>query len=277
MSSIFVSLAEARARIPVSEARLLLRHALGCTAAFLEAHGEESVPADAAQRFADWVQRRAAGEPIAYLTGVREFYEHEFEVSPAVLIPRPETELLVELGRAKLAGRQRGAHILDLGTGSGCVAVSLALALPDAQVTAVDISPQALQVAQRNALRHGVALECICSNWLADLAERRFDLIVANPPYIAEGDHHLSQGDLRFEPLPALASGTDGLASIRAIIADALHHLHPGGWLWCEHGYDQADRIRSWLAEAGYRGIEQHRDLAGILRVSGGYRPGLAE
>ncbi|MFA7267808.1 MAG: peptide chain release factor N(5)-glutamine methyltransferase [Sterolibacterium sp.] len=270
--SIAAALAAARGAIPIGEARLLLRQALGRPAAYLEAHREDRLPAAAAACYAEWVKRRAAGEPIAYLIGTREFFGREFAVTPDVLIPRPETEMLVELGIAKLkrSPRLQPPRILDLGTGSGCVAVSLALEVPVAQVTALDVSAAALQVAQRNAQRHGARLCCIESDWFAALDQRRYDLIVANPPYVAEQDEHLSQGDLRFEPPNALASGSDGLDALRRIVGEAAQHLPPGGWLLFEHGYDQAEAARALLQDAGFAKIEQHRDLAGIVRVSGG-------
>ncbi|MCX7170095.1 MAG: peptide chain release factor N(5)-glutamine methyltransferase [Proteobacteria bacterium] len=270
MTSIAAALAEARDRIPGGEARLLLRQVLGCTAAYLEAHRDEELPAESAAGFAELTRRREAGEPIAYLTGVREFFGHEFAVTTDVLIPRPETELLVELGIAKLANHCAAPEILDLGSGSGCVAVSLALELSAAQVTALDVSAAALLVAQHNAQRHRVALDCIESDWFAALDGLRYDLIVANPPYIAAGDMHLRQGDLRFEPRQALVSGVDGLDAIRHIVNGAARHLSPGGWLLFEHGYDQAAMAGFLLQQAGYVEIEQHRDLAGIVRVSGG-------
>jgi release factor glutamine methyltransferase len=271
-ASIAAALAAARSAIPGSEARLLLRHVLGCSAAYIEAHRDDQIPAESATRFTELTRRRAAGEPIAYLRGVREFFGREFAVTAAVLIPRPETELLVELGIAKLKGasRQVAPRILDLGTGTGCVALSLALELPAARVTALDISAAALLVARHNAQRHRVALDCIESDWFAALDGQRYDLIVANPPYIATGDKHLRQGDLRFEPQQALVSGADGLDAIHCIIAGAARHVLPGGWLLFEHGYNQAAMAASLLQQAGYAEIEQHRDLAGIVRVSGG-------
>lgn len=267
--SIVTALTEARATIPISEARLLLRQVLGCTAAYLEAHRDDDLPAEAASRLSELASRRAAGEPIAYLTGVREFYGRDFAVTPDVLIPRPETELLVELAIDSMQGISR-ARILDLGTGSGCIAVTLALELEGAQITAADISPEALALARRNAARHSAVVDCVHSDWFESLGDVRCHLIVANPPYIRAEDSHLSQGDLRFEPRQALASGVDGLAAIRRIVEASPHHLLPGGRLWFEHGYDQADAVRTLLEEAGYADIQQHRDLAGIVRVSGG-------
>ena len=270
--SIAVALAQARATIPVSEARQLLRHVLGCTAAYLEAHRDEPLSEEAAARFSALVERRAAGEPVAYLTGSREFYGREFAVSPDVLIPRPETELLVELAITQLRGT-KSPRLLDLGTGSGCIAVTLALELENADVTAVDVSPQGLLLARRNAERHGAVVRCLQSNWFESLDATRYQLIVANPPYIGSEDPHLGRGALRFEPSQALAAGADGLAAIRCIVATAARYLVAGGGLWFEHGHDQAQSARAVLETAGFAGIEQHRDLAGIVRVSGGFRP----
>jgi release factor glutamine methyltransferase len=259
-------LVQARQAIPASEARLLLQHVLRANAVDLAAHPERRIDPVAASRYFALVARRAAGEPVAYLLGAREFYGREFHVSPHVLIPRPETELLVELGIGKLRGWAR-PRILDLGTGSGCVAISLALE-PGVEVVAVDRSPDALAMARDNAKRLGAAVTFIESDWF-DAIHGAFDLVVANPPYVAEGDPHLSAGDPRFEPPAALACGADGLSAIRRIITDAQRHLASGGWLLLEHGYDQAAAVRELLA-ADFLDIEQHRDLAGILRVSGG-------
>lgn len=261
------ALALARGRIPPAEAKLLLRHVLGCSAAEIAAHPEREFGEDQASRYAMLVGRRAAGEPVAYLVGSREFFGREFRVTPAVLIPRPETERLVEVVLSKLS-RGDAPRILDLGAGSGCVAITLALAA-GAEVTAVDVSREALAVARENAGRLGARVEFIESDWFSAV-DGRFDLIVGNPPYVAEGDPHLNEGDLRFEPMTALACGQDGLSAIRRIVADAPRFLEPGGWLFLEHGYDQAEAMRALLAEAGFPAIEQHRDLAGIVRISGG-------
>lgn len=262
------ALAAARGRVPAAEARLLLCHVLGCRATELLAHPERPLAAAAAGCFAGLLARRAAGEPIAYLLGEREFYGRTFQVTPAVLIPRPETELLVELGRQVPRSRPR---ILDLGTGSGCVAISLALELPAAEVVAVDVSAAALALAAANAARLGAEVAFVESDWFAALAGN-FDLIVANPPYIAAGDPHLTLGDLRFEPSSALACGADGLDALRRIIAAAPAHLAPEGRLWLEHGYDQGPAVAELLRQHGYREIASHRDLAGIVRISGGCR-----
>jgi release factor glutamine methyltransferase len=262
------ALEEARAAIPLREARLLLCHVLGVSLAALEAHPEAKVSSGDTASFSALAARRAAGEPVAYLTGRREFYGLDFQVTPAVLIPREETELLVDLAREFGAAR-----ILDLGTGSGCLAIAVAKHLPQAEVTAVDASAAALAVARENAARHGVKVRFLQGDWFAPLAAARFDLILANPPYVAEADPHLSQGDVRFEPRAALASGPDGLDDIRRIVAQAPAHLVPGGQLWFEHGYDQAPAAAALLVGAGFTGIAQRRDLSGILRVSGGVRP----
>lgn len=266
------ALAWARSLIPAAEARLLLGHLLGRNGAWLEAHRDDPLPAAAAVRFEALVACRGAGEPVAYLLGQREFYGRDFTVTPDVLIPRPETELLVDLALAKVreVGQISAPRILDLGTGSGCIAVTLALECARAAVTAVDASPAALAVARDNGARLGAKLEFVASSWFVELAGRRFDLIVSNPPYVAAGDRHLGEGDLRFEPLSALASGADGLDDIRHIAAAAPAHLAPGGWLLLEHGYDQAEAVAAILAQSGFVEIEQHRDLAGVIRVSGG-------
>lgn len=261
-------LAEAQAAIGRSEARLLLRQVLGCDEAWLIAHGEAPLSAAQAAQYRGLYARRIAGEPVAYISGSREFYGREFAVNPAVLIPRPETELLVELALARLP---QGARVLDLGTGSGCIGITLAAERADLQVLLVDASTAALEVARGNAQRWAPAnTTLLASNWYAAVGEERYDLIISNPPYVAEGDAHLAQGDLRFEPRSALAAGDDGLADIRYIIAGARNHLLPGGWLLFEHGYDQAEACAVLLDAAGFCERVAERDLAGIVRVSGG-------
>ena len=251
------------------DARVLLRAVLGATDAQLAAHPER-VPGERERaRFTELVKRRRAGEPVAYLTGSREFYGLAFKVTPAVLIPRPETELLVE---AALEHVPAGAacRVLDLGTGSGCVAVAIAKERPRARVMATDVSPAALAIARENAATHGVDIELLQSDWFAALVGRRFDIIVANPPYVAEGDTHLAQGDLRFEPRGALVSGPAGLDAIEAIVEQARGHLAPGGVLFFEHGHEQGSCSRVLLAAQGYDRIFTRRDLSDIERVSGG-------
>jgi release factor glutamine methyltransferase len=257
------------ADLDAGDSRALLRAALGVDDAHLAAHPEQVLTADQDDRFAGWVRRRRAGEPVAYITGEREFWSLSFQVTPAVLIPRPETELLVEFALERVAAGTP-AGVLDLGTGCGCVAVAIAKHRPRARVTATDISPAGLAIARENATRHGASIEFIESDWLSALAGRRFDLIVANPPYIAEGDPHLREGDVRFEPRTALVGGGDGLACIETIVARARAHLERGGWLFFEHGHDQAARCRALLRDQGYTDVISRRDLAGIERASGG-------
>jgi len=261
-------LAEAQAAIGRSEARLLLRQVLGCDEAWLIAHGEAPLSAAQAAQYRGLCARRIAGEPVAYISGSREFYGREFAVNPAVLIPRPETELLVELALALLP---QGARVLDLGTGSGCIGITLAAERADLQVLLVDASTAALEVARGNAQRWAPAnTTLLASHWYDAVDGARYDLIISNPPYVAEGDAHLAQGDLRFEPRSALAAGDDGLADIRYIIAGARNHLLPSGWLLFEHGYDQAEACAVLLDAAGFCERVAERDLAGIVRVSGG-------
>jgi release factor glutamine methyltransferase len=274
VSSIAALLERARQRIAPAEARLLMRHVLGRDAAWLAAHDNDALAPEHARVYGEFISRRAQGEPIAYLTGEREFYGRSFIVTPDVLIPRPETELLVELAIVKLNGID-SPRILELGTGSGCIAISLALALPNATVTAIDISEMALVVARANAAEYGVVIEFLHGDWLADVGER-YDLIVSNPPYVAAGDPHLCQGDLRFEPALALASGGDGLDSIRGIVGGAGRCLAPNAWLMFEHGYEQAETVGKLLAVSGFRPIESHRDLSGIARLAAGrWQPSL--
>jgi release factor glutamine methyltransferase len=271
IANVAEALAWARARIAVVDARILLRHVLQCPAARLVAHPEQALDAEHRTAFRGLVERREAGEPIAYLTGEREFFGREFFVTPAVLIPRPETELLVEIALAHFAERPR-ARAVDLGTGSGALAVSLALELDEADVTAVDRSREALLVAMANAARLGASISFVHSDWFEALDTERFDLIVANPPYVAAADPHLEEGDVRFEPRTALASGEEGLDDLATIVAAAPAHLDAGGWLFLEHGYDQAAAVRSLLADAGFASIASWRDLAGIPRVVVGNR-----
>jgi release factor glutamine methyltransferase len=247
-----------------------MRHVLGVDDAFLIGHAEDTLSTAQVAEFKALVTRRRAGEPIAYIVGTREFFSLEFKVTPAVLIPRPETELLVEFA-FEFVGPDEACRVLELGTGSGCVAISIARQRPRAHIVAVDHSAEALAVARENAARHATPnLEFLLSDWFAALALQRFDLIVANPPYVAAGDSHLKEGDLRFEPATALVAGGDGLDCIRAIVAAAPRHLQPGGWLAFEHGYDQAVRCRELLSETGFAAVFSRQDHAGIERLSGG-------
>lgn len=256
-----------------SEVQALLQNELGVNRAYLLAHPERVLTEQELSRYQASLQRRLQGEPLAYILGEREFYGLNFKVTPATLIPRPDTELLVELALARIS--TAGCRVLDLGTGSGAIALAIAHARPDAEVTAVDASEPALSVALENARNlhiHNVSF--VPGDWFAALAGRRFDLIVSNPPYIAENDRHLAQGDLRFEPASALASGSDGLDDIRRIISEAGAHLVAGGWLMLEHGYDQAEQVRALLLKAGFKNVRSDKDLAGIERVSGGQYAG---
>ncbi|MEO8004248.1 MAG: peptide chain release factor N(5)-glutamine methyltransferase [Betaproteobacteria bacterium] len=251
------------------DAQVLLGHVLGVSRAWLVAHDGDAVDDSTVEAFRKLILLRHDGEPVAYLLGVREFHGLDFRVTPDVLIPRPETETLVDAGLEKLDAMP-GRKVLDLGTGSGCVAVSIAFERPAAQVTAIDLSADALDVARSNATALGQKVEFLQGRWFVPLAQRRFDLIVSNPPYVAAGDPHLRQGDLRFEPIAALISGPDGLNDIRVIVGGAVEHLLPGGWLLFEHGYDQAETCRDLLAKAGFGDLKSWPDLAGIARVAGG-------
>lgn len=255
----------AQAALAPREARLLLAAASGFSEASVLAHPERELPPAAAARFAAMAARRRAGEPIAYILGRREFYGLALEVTAAVLIPRPETELLVELALPR-----RPRTVLDLGTGCGALALAIKKALPEARVVAVEASAAALEVARRNAMTHSLEIEFRHGEWFAPVADERFALIVANPPYVAEGDPHLAQGDLRFEPRAALVSGPDGLSAIRSIVRRAPVFLAPGGWLLLEHGLGQDESVRRLLTRAGFEEVATWPDLAGIARVSGG-------
>jgi len=262
----------AQSGLPPLEARMLLEHLLDKTRAWLIAHADEATSAGNEHAFAALVERRRRGEPIAYILGKREFYGLEFGVMPAALIPRPETELLVDLSFERIP-RKAAVRVLDLGTGSGAIAVALAKGRPQARVTAVDVDYAALSVARANASRHGASVRFLCGDWFGALSGETFDLIVSNPPYVAAGDAHLAMGDVRFEPRRALVGGADGLDCIRAIVASAGTHLGPGAWLLFEHGYDQAEACRTLLEAEGYQEVQSWPDLAGIPRVSGGTRP----
>jgi release factor glutamine methyltransferase len=285
------------------EVQILLRQALNVSRAYLLAHPERCLHDTEQACYEELLQRRLRGEPIAYILGEREFFGLMFKVTPATLIPRPETELLVELAlqhipqthpspqpsdeipshstRLPKDGNQvagypacgRGSlfRVLDLGTGSGAIALSIAHARPDIEVMALDASSDALEVARENAQRLGISnVAFMQSDWYTALDAQRFDLIVSNPPYVVVGDPHLQSGDLRFEPASALASGDDGLNDIHRIVTEASAYLQPGGWLLLEHGYDQAGQVRALIQQAGFNAVFSACDLAGIERVSGG-------
>jgi release factor glutamine methyltransferase len=269
MTTVDQALRATRGRIEPADAELLLLHALGQRGrAWLFAHGGDAMPAQAVARFEALVLRRERGEPVAYLLGHRGFWTLELRTTPAVLIPRPETELLVEQALLRIPP-ERTARVADLGTGSGAIALALASERRCAHVVATDASPDALELAAANAGAHGIGnVEFRRGDWWSPLAGERFDLVASNPPYIAASDPHLSQGDLRFEPQAALASGADGLDAIRAIAAGAPAHLHPGGWLLLEHGWEQGVAVRALLHQAGLIDIATHRDLERRDRIT---------
>ena len=258
-----------QSRLDRIDALVLFQYATGLGRAWLIAHDQDPVSPEHLADFELLAQRRRMGEPVAYIVGQREFYGRSFQVSPAVLIPRPETELLVELA---LERAPQQARILDLGSGSGCIPVTLKLERPDLQVTAVDISPTALAQARHNAQRLGADIRLIESDWFTALSGEVFDLIVSNPPYIEQHDPHLEQGDLRFEPRGALTDESDGLNHLRSIISRAPNHLVPHGWLLFEHGWDQGAASRMLLSQAHYCDVASWCDLAGHERISGGKR-----
>jgi len=249
------------------EAQVLASCALNVNRAWLIAHDQDVLTPAQADAVKTLVARRAQGEPVAYILGEKEFYGHMFKVTPDVLIPRPETELLVEAALERLP-KDLPAQVLDLGTGSGCIAVTLALERPDCTVTAVDISVSALQLAKENAERLGAPIYFIQSDLFAELGVQRFDLIVSNPPYIAHEDHHLGIGDVRFEPGLALVSGSNGLDALKILTQAAPRHLQSGGWLVFEHGWDQAEQAIKLITQAGFMNVECLRDIAGHNRVT---------
>ncbi len=255
-----------------SEVELLLMHALQISRAKLIAHPQLAAQAAGNQVYLESLQRRLGGEPIAYILGKREFYASVFKVSPHVLIPRPETELLVDVALARI-DRRRQVSVLDLGTGSGAVAIAIAAHCPNVTITALDVSQAALDVAINNSkrlLKHYQKIRFVQSNWFKQIESESFDMIVSNPPYVAAGDRHLYSGDVRFEPQQALVGGRDGLDHLRTIIGQAPWHLAEGGWLLFEHGYDQAAACGELLHQAGFAAVFSGRDLAGHLRVAGG-------
>ena len=264
----------AASRIDATDARWLLAHAVGRPHSWLFAHGDDPIEPALAARFETLVARRAAGVPVAYLIGRRGFWRFDLAVSPATLIPRPETERLVELALARLPAGPDAA-VADLGTGSGAVALALAVERPDVEVVATDLSEDALAVALANAAELGLArVAFLAGDWYAPLAGRRFDVLVSNPPYIEADDPHLARGDLRFEPQTALASGEDGLDAIRVLAGGACAHLRPGGWLLVEHGLAQGAAVRALFEAAGLADVETARDLEQRDRVTLGRAPG---
>lgn len=250
------------------EAELLLQYILNVNRAWLISHANDALQPNIHRGFQALIERRLSGEPIAYILGYREFYGLKLKVTPDTLIPRPDTETLVDAALAKMPANH-ASTVLDLGTGTGAIALAIAKNRPAANVTAVDFSEGALDVARLNATSLNISnVTFLKSVWLSALNAQVFDLIVSNPPYIEQNDSHLQEGDLRFEPLSALASGKDGLDDIRTIISQAINHLNPSGWLMLEHGYNQAESVMDLLKNAGFSDISHALDLAGIKRVS---------
>jgi release factor glutamine methyltransferase len=274
--TVSAALRESAPRLPGGEGRaeaeLLLAAALRQARAWLYAHAEDTLGEAEGRRFEELLQRRQRGEPVAYILGRREFWSLELEVGAATLVPRPETELLVELALARLPAATN-ARVLDLGTGSGAIALAVASERPQARVTAVDASAPALAIAVRNGARLGLErVRFLRSDWFSALGDECFELVLSNPPYLAEDDPHLHEGDLPFEPAMALSSGRDGLDALRRICADAPARLLAGGWLLFEHGLGQGEAARALLQAAGFEAIATWRDLEGRERVSGGMR-----
>ena len=273
MTDVAAALKAARAAgLSSLDAQLLLARILDTTRTGLIAHDERQLSAVEEHRWLDALARRTDGEPLAYLLGEKEFAGLMLEVTSDVLVPRPETETLVDWAVELLVAMPPGQRsLVDLGTGSGAIALAVAARCRDARVTATDASPTALAVARRNAARHGARVEFVAGSWWQPLGDRTFDLVLSNPPYIAAGDPHLAA--LRHEPAAALTPGGDGLSALRHIVAGAGRHLRPGGWLLVEHGSDQAEAVRALLADHAFVAIACRADLAGRPRVSGGRAP----
>lgn len=257
---------------PRRDAEILLEHVTGKARTYILAFGETLLTAEQEAQLAELLARRKRGEPVAHLTGEREFWSLPLYVSAATLIPRPDTECLVEQALARLP--ESACRILDLGTGTGAIALALASERPDCQVTAVDVMPDAVALAQRNLARLGFSnVQILQSSWFSAIASQQFDMIVSNPPYIDEQDPHLSQGDVRFEPLTALVAANEGLADIEHIITTARDHLVSGGWLLLEHGWTQGAAVRALFSAAGYAAVETCRDYGGNDRLTLGKMP----
>ncbi|MBT2295213.1 peptide chain release factor N(5)-glutamine methyltransferase [Pseudomonas fluorescens] len=257
---------------PRLDAELLLAAALGKSRSFLHTWPERIVPSEAALLFSEYLRRRRSGEPVAYILGQQGFWNLDLEVAPHTLIPRPDTELLVETALALLPAAP--ARVLDLGTGSGAIALALASERPAWTVTAVDRVLEAVALAERNRQRLDLRnVTVLSSHWFSALDGERFELIISNPPYIAATDPHLAAGDVRFEPASALVAGHDGLDDLRTIIAQAPDHLEAGGWLMLEHGYDQAEAVRDLLQTQGLTEVHSRKDLGGHERISLGRLP----
>ncbi|MDD1612192.1 MAG: peptide chain release factor N(5)-glutamine methyltransferase [Methylococcaceae bacterium] len=254
----------------VLDAEILLCLALNKPRSHLRAWPDSIPVPGQIERFQNLIQQRRQGAPVAYLTGCREFWSRNFQVTPDVLIPRPETELLIEISLTLLP-KDQPARIIDLGTGSGIIAITLAMELPKAEVTAAELSLSALQVAKHNAAEHQAdRIRFLHSNWFASAPPEKFDLVISNPPYIDENDNHLNQGDLRFEPRSALTALKQGLADIQKIASDARYYLKTGGHLLIEHGYDQEYAVQSIFLDLGYDSVQTYKDLSGQPRATYG-------
>jgi release factor glutamine methyltransferase len=265
------ALAAARARgVDRLDAHLLLGHVTKQSRSWLLANDDARLEEAQTQLMHSFIDRRAGGEPVAYLVGEKEFYGLTLRVSPAVLVPRPDTETLVDWALELMRGLPAPTSVLDMGTGSGAIALALKHTLPSARVTALDASAEALQVAIDNAAQLQLDVQFLLSDWWEHVAEQRFNLIVSNPPYVAAGDEHLVA--LQHEPQMALTPGGDGLGALRRIVAGATAHLNDGGWLLLEHGHDQASAVTALLADQGFGNITTRPDLAGTPRCTGGRR-----
>ncbi len=256
------------------DADCLLCAVLSCTRTYLRTWPEQELTPEQVEQVEQLAVRREQGEPVAYILGVREFWSLPLQVSPVTLIPRPDTEALVEWSLTLLSDKGQGQKALDLGTGTGAIALALKSEMPALSMWALEREPAALDLARRNAARLGFSVNFLASNWFSALNERGFQLIVSNPPYIDATDPHLSQGDVRFEPHTALVADDDGLADIRQIIEQAPTYLVPGGWLLLEHGWQQAEAVRDLLVARGFHAVTTKQDLGGQDRVSGGQWPG---
>jgi len=257
---------------PKRDAEILLEYVTGKARTYLQAFGETELTAEQEAQLAALLARRKTGEPVAHLVGEREFWSLPLFVSAATLIPRPDTECLVEQALARLPAE--ACRILDLGTGTGAIALALATERPDSAVTAVDVMPDAVALAQRNVERLGVAnVTVLQSSWFSALEKQTFGMIVSNPPYIDEQDPHLAQGDVRFEPLTALVAANAGLADLDHIVTTSRQHLRPGGWLLVEHGWTQGEAVRALFTQAGYAAVETCRDYGGNERLTLGLWP----
>lgn len=268
-----IQFAQAQFGLPRLDAQMLLLHACGLPIhdrAWLLAHCDEVLSFETQARYLDLLQRRAGLEPLAYITGVKEFFGLQLHIDNRVLDPRPETETLVEWALTCVADNSR-PQIADLGTGSGAIALAIKYCRPDALVTAVDASADAIAVATANAQSLGLEIATYVGNWCEPLTDQSFDLIVSNPPYVAEGNAHLAQ--LPHEPIAALVAGKDGLDDLRQIVVQATEHLKPGAWLMLEHGFDQAQAVQELLGNQGFVSVQSRPDLAGILRCTGGQWP----